>query len=100
MYLVHDLAAIDWPLSDKNNLQSRRLEENAKALDDKTVIKLLRHAGASDKEHQEGADGRLMRRSCARLVQALRDLTAEDWGLVPAWPGTAQPLSPRGRQAG
>jgi hypothetical protein len=72
MYLVHDLVAKEWPLSDKNNLQSRRLKESATPLDDKTVIKLLRPAGASDKGHHEGADGRLMRWSCARLVQALR----------------------------
>jgi hypothetical protein len=72
MYLVHNLATKKWPLSNKNNLQLRRLEEITTGVDDKTVIKLFRHAGASDKGHHEGADGRLMRRSCARLVQALR----------------------------
>jgi hypothetical protein len=72
MYLVHDLVAKEWPLSDKNNLQSRRLKESATLLDDKTVIKLFRHAGASDKKHRGGADSEFVRRSCARLVRALR----------------------------
>jgi hypothetical protein len=39
VYLVHNLATNEWSLSDKNNLQLRRLEEITTAVDDKTVIK-------------------------------------------------------------
>jgi hypothetical protein len=39
MYLVHNLATKKWPLSDKNNMQLRRLEEITTGVDDKTVIK-------------------------------------------------------------
>jgi hypothetical protein len=59
VYLVHDLVAKGWPLSDKNNLQSKRLKESATVLDDKTVIKLFPRAGAAEKRHHEGAESSL-----------------------------------------